>query len=347
MMSLVRFDAYMEDALYGPAGFYAAGRGAGTTRDFLTSPEVGSLFGAVLARRLDEEWHRLGQPTEFRVVEVGAGPGTLCRTIFAAQPACVEALRYDLVDRAEGMRALHAAHLPALQTRSLATIPSDVVANVVLGNEILDNVPFRLMHWDGEWKEVHVRIQGTLVREELVTVDPLVAADLSQLVPSPSPDSRIPYQERAADFVGELLASSPTGLIILVDYARVLTADFAALPQGDWLRTYDRHRRGTLGGGIESGSVKWVAAATDITVDVSLDQMQRQTLRPPVVRTQHAALKHWGLDEVLAESARNWAGRPSDFHLPSLRFRSHASEAVVLCDPLGLGGFTVLEWPGL
>jgi SAM-dependent MidA family methyltransferase len=45
----------MDDALYGPEGFYMRpdGGSAGRRGDFLTSPEVGPLFGAVLARAID------------------------------------------------------------------------------------------------------------------------------------------------------------------------------------------------------------------------------------------------------------------------------------------------------
>ncbi|MBA3266910.1 MAG: SAM-dependent methyltransferase, partial [Acidimicrobiia bacterium] len=42
------FDAVVDLALYHPVhGFYGRGRGAGRGRDFLTSPEVGPLFGTV------------------------------------------------------------------------------------------------------------------------------------------------------------------------------------------------------------------------------------------------------------------------------------------------------------
>jgi SAM-dependent MidA family methyltransferase len=48
------FGDYMEAALYDErAGFYGAHGSAGRRGDFLTSPEVGPLFGAVLARALD------------------------------------------------------------------------------------------------------------------------------------------------------------------------------------------------------------------------------------------------------------------------------------------------------
>ena len=57
------------------------GGSAGRRGDFITSPEVGPLFGVVIARYLDAEWERIGRPDPFTVVDVGAGPGTLARSV--------------------------------------------------------------------------------------------------------------------------------------------------------------------------------------------------------------------------------------------------------------------------
>ena len=47
-------------ALRAEGGFFASGTApGGPARDFVTSPEVGSLFGACVARALDECWHAL------------------------------------------------------------------------------------------------------------------------------------------------------------------------------------------------------------------------------------------------------------------------------------------------
>jgi len=60
----VPFDRFVEVALYDPeGGFFARGGGAGRAGgDFLTSPEVGPLFGALVARALDAGWVQLGRP---------------------------------------------------------------------------------------------------------------------------------------------------------------------------------------------------------------------------------------------------------------------------------------------
>src|SRR3954454_6667488 len=101
----IRFDQYMRIALYGDHGFYNTGGSAGRRGDFITSPEVGPLFGAVMARALDAWWREAGSPDTFVVVEAGAGVGTLARAVLAADPTCAPALRYVLVERSDRLRA--------------------------------------------------------------------------------------------------------------------------------------------------------------------------------------------------------------------------------------------------
>ncbi len=105
----IPFERFMELALYGAEGFYmrADGGSAGRRGDFITSPEVGPLFGAVIARYLDAEWERIGRPDLFTVVDAGAGPGTLARAVLAASPACRDALRYVAVEISAAQRSRH------------------------------------------------------------------------------------------------------------------------------------------------------------------------------------------------------------------------------------------------
>ena len=78
-----RFDAYIDRCLYDPSlGFYAmTGNAGGRSGDFITSPEVGPLFGELLSRSLDRWWIDLGSPSEFIVVEAAAGRGALANSI--------------------------------------------------------------------------------------------------------------------------------------------------------------------------------------------------------------------------------------------------------------------------
>ena len=91
----ISFADFQAMALYDETdGFFAGGGGAGRMgADFVTSPEVGPLFGALVARHLDQVWGRLGAPDPFVVVEVGAGRGRLAADVLRAEPECAPALR--------------------------------------------------------------------------------------------------------------------------------------------------------------------------------------------------------------------------------------------------------------
>ncbi|HEX2575995.1 MAG TPA: SAM-dependent methyltransferase, partial [Aquihabitans sp.] len=120
----IGFDEYVDHALYTPGlGFYTSGRGAGRRRDFLTSPEVGPLFGAVVATALDRWWDELGRPDPYHVVEAGAGPGTLARAVLAAAPRCAGALRLVLVEEAD---VQWATHPPAATSRRDLPAPGEL-----------------------------------------------------------------------------------------------------------------------------------------------------------------------------------------------------------------------------
>ena len=335
------FSEVMETALYDPEfGFYATTGAAGRRGDFLTSPEVGPLFGAVVSRALDTWWHEAGDPDPFVVVEAGAGAGTLALSVLAAQSACLRALRYVLVERSDALRARHGDHLVLESTAhafapdrtenedeeravdlpmgpivvSLADLPK-IAAHVVLANELLDNLPVDLV--EGE-HEVRVGLDDEHLVETLV----------------PSENSlglagRAPVQHAAARWVRDARTVAPR--VVIFDYADT-TPSMAARPSTEWLRTYRGHQRGS--GVLDD------LGAQDITCEVAVDQ-----LPPPASDTIQADwLRAHGIDELVEDGRRVWAERAHLGDLEALRARSCVTEAEALTDPTGLGAFHVLEW---
>lgn len=315
----------METALYGPDGFFTSGRGAGRNRDFITSPEVGPLFGAVLANAIDTWWDEAGQPDEWVVVDAGAGPGALGKAILAAAPRCVDALRLVLVERSAQLRATH----PPTST-SLGELPAEHVEGVVIANELLDNLPFVLLERGAsEWLEVRVGEAGGALVEVQVAAAPDLAAEADRLAPTAAIGARIPLQHAAISWVQDALSFIERGRLVVIDYARS-TAGMAA--QGGWLRTYRAHTRGD--DALDRPGER------DITTDVATDQLPGH---PEVVDQAEFLVRH-GLADLVAAARATWRERAAIGDLEALRARSRVIEADALTDATGLGAFTVLTW---
>jgi len=319
----LRFDEFMQHALYGAYGFYTAGGRAGRRGDFLTSPEVGPLFGAVVARWVDAEFERQGRPAGFTVVEVGAGPGAFARSMLLAAPHLRG--RYLAVEVSAEQRASHPDGV-----HSSAAMPAQPVPGVVIANELLDNLPFRLAVHDGAWREAHVHVGADGRLSEVLAAAPQEWAWLPRSAPH---GARVPVQTAAQEWVvAARHAVHPGGTVLAFDYCTARTAALSLEPWRTWLRTYRGHERGE--------HYLRDVGEQDITTQVCLDQLPE----PDAVRTQAQFLQRWGITELVEEGRQAWeaaAGRPD---LAALRMRSRVREAESLLDPAGLGGFLAVEW---
>jgi SAM-dependent MidA family methyltransferase len=322
----ISFEQYMGLALYGTGGFYQDGGKAGRRGDFITSPEVGPLFAAVIARYLDNCWNEMGCPGSFDVVEVGAGPGTLARGIFDAQPQCLSAMKYVAVEISESQRAMHPDFI-----ESVESFPERNIQGVVLANELLDNLPFKLFVYDGAWKEAFVAIgDGGKFVEVLRPVD-----EVPGVLPKSAPlGSRAPIQVAASQWMLNVTQKLSRGKVLVFDYCSESTSEIAVLPWREWLRTYKDHERGVhyL---LEPGT-------QDITTQVMIDQLSNAV--PELsTRSQAEWLQNWGISELVTEGNRYWEEHKSAPDVSALKMRSRANESQALTSLDGLGAFSVLE----
>ena len=341
----IGFDEYVEHALYAPGlGFYTRGGGAGRRRDYLTSPEVGPLFGAVVANALDTWWDELGRPDPYPVVDAGAGPGTLARSVLAARPRCGAALRLVLVEVAEVRWAEHPA---GVQSRADLPAPDELgdAPVIVLANELLDNLPFGLVELtDRGWCEVGVGLVDhdggadpaapALAEATALLEDQRAAWCWGKAGRQAAVGTRLPVQAEAAAWLDAALTLANGGRVVAIDYAST-TRDMATRPWTEWVRTYARHGR--------SGHPLVDPGARDITVEVAIDQLA-SVLAPTRDRRQAVFLGDHGLDALVEQGAARWHRQGAAGGLAAIAGRSRTHEAEALTEPDGLGAFRVLEW---
>lgn len=315
----------MSLALYGEDGFYTSTGRAGRRGDFITSPEVGPLFGAVIARYLDNVWSKLGSPIGFTVVEAGAGPGTLARSVLAAAPQCLVNGTYVAVEISASQRASHPEGVT-----SVAQMPDPIENGVIIANELFDNLPFDLWVYDDGWREAYVVSTGANFSEVL----------MNKPVPSCLPSraalgARAPVQTAAGQWLNDALNTLQHGTILAFDYCTTLTAEAVSMPWRQWLRTYAAHERGVH-------YLKNVGEQ-DITTQVLIDQLSLAK-EPDTIRSQAQFLQLWDIDAMVEEGKRAWEAAASAPSLAAMKMRSRIAESEALLDPTGLGNFTVLEW---
>lgn len=363
----ISFADFQEAALYDPdEGFFTRGGGAGRAgRDFVTSPEVGSLFGMVVARALDEAWHRLGAPDPFVVVEAGAGRGRLGADVVRAGPGCARALRYVLVERSARLRDEQRERLsleppdealgPFLAVddeppepepgrgpivTALADLPAVAVTGVVLANELLDNLPVHVVERAADgWLEIRVDATEARFVETAVPAPPGLAAEAEivaegAVVPV---GARLPVPLAARTWLERVGTVLRRGEVVLFDYVDTVSS-LAARGQASWMRTYRAHQRGL--DPLEAPGEQ------DITCDVPLEYLRRVTERVGLPIAEYVAQREWmgrhGIAELVAEGDRIWQDGAIRGDLAALAGRSRGVEAAALTDPGGLGAHRVL-----
>jgi SAM-dependent MidA family methyltransferase len=212
----------MELALYAPGlGYYAAGKYKfGAAGDFVTAPEMGSLFARCLARPCQSILAQLGGGD---ILEAGAGSGALAADLLLELEALgrlperylILELSNDLRDRQAETLRRKASHL-LKHIRWLDTLPGSF-RGIVLANELLDAMPierFRITE-DGI-RQLHVAWENDRFVWREKPADEAIRARIESLALSPGYTSEINLQAEA--WVRSVADILEQGVMLLVDY---------------------------------------------------------------------------------------------------------------------------------
>ena len=253
---VIGFDAYMRLALYAPGlGYYSAGAtklgGAG---DFVTAPEVSSLFSRCLARQIADVLEVTGGD----VLELGAGLGTMAADLLT-ELAALERLpdRYFILEVSADLAARQRARIEALPPELAARVqwlerwPERAMHGVVLANEVLDAMPVSRFRLRGTPVARQVRALGVVSSGEGFDwretdappeLEHAVTGILDAL-PEPLPDGYVSEVCLAFQpWVASLAAQLEHGVALLIDYGLPRAHLYHPDRASGTLRCHFRHR---------------------------------------------------------------------------------------------------------
>ena len=330
------FEVFQAMALYDPGGGFFTSEVLRSTKggDFLTSPEVSPLFGAMLARFVNHAWHRIGRPGQASVVEVAAGSGSLLRPLLEGLE--FEADAWAIEASPAACRALEGLGGVRVTSR-LADLP-ERLTGVVLANELIDNLPVALAVRTGEgWTERFVGMadQGFALVDAPARPEVIAWADRFA---GPVPQGgMVEVQLVAADWLTAILDRLQLGALLLIDYGDTADGLAPRRTQGT-LRTYRSHHLGP--------DPLIAPGESDITVDVNftaLCSIAEEVGAHIEYSRQDDFLAGLGLrDELRALRREELNLAENGDAMARLRVRSVRSEAETLLHPRGLGDFRVL-----
>ena len=324
----IPFDEFMDAALYGPGGFFAGDELRSVKAgDFLTSPEVSPLFGQMIGRFIEHERATWGEP--FRVVEVGAGSGSLLRSLGVDVETWA-------VEVSPGARVALREVLPA--TRVVANLADALGPGVVVANELFDNLPMAVAvkrgdGWCEHWVDEHhggLAIVERPARSEVASWADAFGGKVGE-------GGLVEVQLRAGQWMVEILGTLGRGTVVIIDYGGT-AEELEHRRVAGTLRTYRSHHLGPdpL---LEPGE-------TDITADINFSAlltMSSQVGADVELHRQDDFLTSLGLREEVTRLRKDELelARRGD-EMERLKVRSRRTEAETLLNPRGLGDFRVL-----
>ena len=305
----ISFARYMELALHEPGlGYYAGGaRKFGPGGDFVTAPELGSLFGRTLARQVKA----LGSS----VLELGAGSGALAETLLGEFP-----FDYSILETSAELRDRQQKRLGS-RVRFLDSLP-ERFSGAVIANEVVDAMPVHAVAWrdTGIMERGVVLLDGKLSWTERPATGGLRDAAREIEVPIPY-ESEIGLAGRA--WLRTLAERLESGAIFVIDYGFPRTEYYHPQRSMGTLMCHHRHR--------SHGEVFFEPGGQDITAHVDFSALaaaaREAGLEVLGYATQAQFLVNCGITEVLAEA--NVAN--------ALHYAPIAAEAQKLLSPAEMG----------
>ncbi len=226
---VISFADYMNQVLYAPGlGYYSAGATKfGAAGDFVTAPEISSLFGRCLAQQCQEILSYLKGGD---ILELGAGSGKLAVDLLREleHRGCLPG-RYLILEVSADLRdrqqSLFREQLPHLWDRVewLQQLPAEPLNGVLIANEVLDALPVQCLLLDSEdIHELMVGHENGVLQWQRQVAAPELKSTITQLLAELPVQPSLPYRTEINTGLGDWLTAVTAvisrGVMLLIDY---------------------------------------------------------------------------------------------------------------------------------
>lgn len=205
----------------------------GVDGDFITAPEISQLFGEIIGIWAVQKWITLGSPSDFNLIELGPGRGTLMADLLRGTKHVKtfhKPMHIHLVETSAVLREKQKSALSTFEVTwhdHLSDIPNNKPA-IIIANEFFDALPIRQFRYDNDqWMEHY--ING--ITSEWIAID---NPPMKDTLPPPQHNNIYEYSE-AQDSYAHLI-SKDKGAALIIDYGYENSA------YGDSLQALYKHQ---------------------------------------------------------------------------------------------------------
>lgn len=250
----ITFAEFMDIVLYwSDKGYYTSERTRwGTDGDYLTNTDVSPVFGKLIARQIKEMWEIMGSPSQFTIIEAGAGNGGLSfqisNTIKELFKEFYDAVRFKLIDINPSLKENWEQRFGLENSRtgkfSFYTSIDEIepgITGCIVSNELIDAFPVhRISEADG-LKEVYVYLDNGNLSEKVDELsDIAINTYFDRLGIGLKHRLTAHINLKAIDWIKSAGALLDRGFIITIDYGHPAKRLFDSASRSS-LQCYYRH----------------------------------------------------------------------------------------------------------
>lgn len=227
---------YMHICMADPKhGYYQNKKAIGLEGDFVTSPEISQIFGEMLGIWCIDIWQKIGSPSNFNLVELGPGKGTLMSDLLRTAkivPEFLKATNITLVETSPIMRAAQENSLAGFEISWLDDVNNlSALPTIYISNEFLDVLPIhqyiKSISQEGitKWEERGIAVNKQSALEN-VRLSRAIDVDALPSNHEQEPDGAVfensPSREAIVQIICEQIAENG-GAAMFIDYGHAIS----------------------------------------------------------------------------------------------------------------------------